>query len=45
MPGTALFALTDVPWPLVTAAAAAVVLFSFVILLAQRYKRCPSNRG
>src|ERR671937_186297 len=30
------------PWPLVLAAA--VVLFSFVILLAQRYKRCPSNR-
>src|SRR5438270_11688035 len=36
--------LADIPWPLVLAAAAAVVLFSFVILLAQRYKRCPSNR-
>src|SRR5436305_2334686 len=37
-------AATDIPWPLVTAAAAGVVLFSFVMLLANRYKRCPSNR-
>jgi flotillin len=36
--------LTELPWPLITAAAAGVVLFSFLILLARRYKRCPSNR-
>src|SRR5687767_2210014 len=34
----------DLPWPLITAAAAGVVLFSFILLLANRYKRCPSNR-
>jgi flotillin len=34
----------DIPWPLVLAVAAGVVLFSFVLLLARRYKRCPSNR-
>ncbi|QEL17123.1 flotillin family protein [Limnoglobus roseus] len=36
--------LAAVPWPLVTAAAAGLVLFSFLVLLAKRYKRCPSNR-
>src|SRR6478672_292055 len=35
---------TEVPWPLVAAVAAGVVLFSFVVLLVKRYKRCPSNR-
>jgi flotillin len=34
----------NLPWPFISAAVAGVVLFSFVILLAQRYKRCPSNR-
>src|SRR5947209_7037149 len=34
----------EVPWPLVAAVAAGVVLFSFVVLLVNRYKRCPSNR-
>jgi flotillin len=34
----------SLPWPLIAAAAAGVVLFSFVLMLAQRYKRCPSNR-
>lgn len=36
--------LLDIPWPLVFAGAGGLVLFSFVMLLAQRYKRCPSNR-
>jgi flotillin len=31
-------------WLIVTIAAAAVVFFSFVLLLVKRYKRCPSNR-
>jgi len=35
---------SDVSWPLILAAAAGVVLFSFVLLLSRRYKRCPSNR-
>jgi len=34
----------DIPWPLIAAVAAGVVLFSFVVLLVNRYKRCPSNR-
>ncbi len=33
-----------IPWPLVAAVMFAAVLFSFVLLLIQRYKRCPSNR-
>ncbi|MFO0796665.1 MAG: SPFH domain-containing protein [Gemmataceae bacterium] len=42
---TALLANTpDVPWPLVTAVAAGTVLFGLVLMLARRYKRCPSNR-
>src|SRR5688572_23485990 len=44
---TPLFALdlgADVPWPLVTAVVAGVVLFGLFLLLVQRYKRCPSNR-
>src|SRR5438445_157669 len=44
---TPLFALdlaADVPWPAVTAAAAAVVLFGLFLLVTRRYKRCPSNR-
>src|SRR5262245_35286285 len=35
---------TDLPWPLVAAVAAGVVLFSFAVFLVKRYKRCPSNR-
>ena len=35
---------SEIPWPLVAAAAAGVVLFSLIIMLAKRYKRCPSNR-
>jgi flotillin len=35
---------TDIPWELITAAAVGLVLFSFLILLVKRYKRCPSNR-
>jgi len=31
----------DVPWTAILAAAAGVVLLSFLILLANRYKRCP----
>src|SRR5215213_395606 len=34
----------DVPWPLVGAIAAAVVLFGMLMFVAKRYKRCPSNR-
>jgi flotillin len=35
---------TDIPWPLVSAVIGGIILFSFVLLLAKRYKRCPSNR-
>src|SRR4051794_29536776 len=35
---------TDIPWPLVAAVAAGLVLFSFAVFLVKRYKRCPSNR-
>src|SRR3954449_6465162 len=34
----------DIPWPLVAAVAAAVVLFGMLMFIAKRYKRCPSNR-
>ena len=34
----------EIPWPLVTAVAAGVILFGLVLLLVKRYKRCPSNR-
>lgn len=34
----------SIPWPLIAGVAAAVILFSFVMLLVRRYKRCPSNR-
>lgn len=43
----ALFAQTasdGLPWPLIMAGVAGLVLFSFVMMLASRYKRCPSNR-
>jgi flotillin len=36
--------LTDLPWEAMLAAAVVVVLFTFLILLVKRYKRCPSNR-
>jgi flotillin len=35
---------SDVPWPLVAAVAAGLVLFGFAVFLVKRYKRCPSNR-
>ena len=35
---------TGAPWPIIAAIAAAAVLFGFVMLLVQRYKRCPPNR-
>src|SRR5947199_124943 len=38
-------AAADVPWPLVAAVAAGLVLFSIVVLLVKLDKRCPSNRG
>ena len=34
----------EIPWPLVLSAAAGLVVFSFLIMLVRRYKRCPSNR-
>src|SRR4051794_18350743 len=34
----------QIPWPLVAAIAAAVVLFGMLMFVAKRYKRCPSNR-
>lgn len=37
-------AASELPWPLITAIIFGVVLFSFVMMLANRYKRCPSNR-
>ncbi|HEV3255993.1 MAG TPA: SPFH domain-containing protein [Gemmataceae bacterium] len=33
-----------IPWPTILALAVAVVFVSFALLLAKRYKRCPSNR-
>ena len=34
----------DIPWPLVLAVAAGVVVFGMLLFVAKRYKRCPSNR-
>jgi flotillin len=34
----------NIPWPLVAAVAAAVVVFGMLMFVAKRYKRCPSNR-
>jgi len=34
----------QIPWPLVAAVAAGVVLFGMLLFVAKRYKRCPSNR-
>jgi flotillin len=34
----------EIPWPLVAAVAAGVVVFGLFLLLVKRYKRCPSNR-
>jgi flotillin len=43
-----LFAATDplenIPWPLVGAVVAALVVFGLLMFVAKRYKRCPSNR-
>src|SRR5438132_10839103 len=42
-----LFAQTSVdsiPWPLVAAVVAAVIVFGMLMFVAKRYKRCPSNR-
>jgi flotillin len=33
-----------IPWPLVAAVVAAVILFGMLMFVAKRYKRCPSNR-
>ena len=38
------FSAKDIPWPLVGAVVAAVVLFGMLMFVAKRYKRCPSNR-
>ncbi len=35
---------SDVPWPVISAVAAAIVFFGIVLLVMKRYKRCPSNR-
>ena len=34
----------NIPWPLIAAVAAAIVLFGMLMFVAKRYKRCPSNR-
>jgi flotillin len=34
----------NIPWPLVAAVVAAVILFGMLLFVAKRYKRCPSNR-
>src|SRR4029077_20878638 len=34
----------DIPWPLVGAIAAAIVVFEILMFVAKRNKRCPSNR-
>jgi len=34
----------DLPWPLIAAVAAAIVIFGMLMFVAKRYKRCPSNR-
>lgn len=34
----------NIPWPLVAAVAAAIVVFGMLMFVAKRYKRCPSNR-
>lgn len=34
----------SIPWPLVAAVVAAVILFGMLMFVAKRYKRCPSNR-
>jgi hypothetical protein len=42
-----LFAETELkalPWELILAVFAGIVLFSFLVLLVKQYKRCPSNR-
>ncbi|MBO0700172.1 MAG: flotillin family protein, partial [Zavarzinella sp.] len=38
------FSAIDIPWPLVAAVVAAVVIFGMLMFVAKRYKRCPSNR-
>src|SRR6476646_8362496 len=38
------FSASDIPWPLVAAVVAAVVIFGMLMFVAKRYKRCPSNR-
>ncbi len=37
-------AIADLPWPVISAVAAALVLFGLLMLVVKRYKRCPSNR-
>lgn len=35
---------SDLPWPLIAAGAAGLILFGLLMFIAKRYKRCPSNR-
>ena len=35
---------SDIPWLAITVVAVTLVLFSFFLLLLNRYKRCPSNK-
>lgn len=34
----------DIPWPVISALAAGLVVFGLLLLIVKRYKRCPSNR-
>jgi flotillin len=34
----------NIPWPLIAAVIAAVIVFGMLLFVAKRYKRCPSNR-
>ena len=36
--------LNDIPWPVIAALAAGLVVFGILLLIVKRYKRCPSNR-
>jgi flotillin len=34
----------EIPWPVLSALAAGIVVFGILMLIVKRYKRCPSNR-
>src|SRR5262245_15394919 len=36
--------INNIPWPLVAAVVAAIIVFGMLMFVAKRYKRCPSNR-